>query len=80
MGKFFWCCAGALPASCPDSEVVARPKRRSYTAEYKLRILQEAEAAAATPAPWAPFFVAKVCTPRCWLIGGESEPMGSGRP
>ena len=41
--------APALPASCPDSEVVARPKRRSYTAEYKLRILQEAEAAAATP-------------------------------
>jgi transposase-like protein len=29
--------------------VVARPKRRSYTAEYKLHILQEAEAAAATP-------------------------------
>jgi transposase-like protein len=29
--------------------VVARPKRRSYTAEYKLRVLQQAEAAAATP-------------------------------
>ena len=29
--------------------MVARPKRRSYTAEYKLLILQEAEAAAATP-------------------------------
>src|SRR5665811_1780176 len=41
--------AGALPASRPDPKVVARPKRRSYTAEYKLRILQEAEAAAATP-------------------------------
>jgi len=41
--------AGALPASRPDPEVAARPKRRSYTAEYKLRILQEAEAAAATP-------------------------------
>jgi transposase len=27
---------------------VARPHRRSYTAEYKLRILREAEAAAAT--------------------------------
>src|ERR1039458_3693404 len=41
--------AGALPASRPDPEVVARPKRRSYTAEYKLHILQEAEVAAATP-------------------------------
>src|ERR1035438_8076038 len=41
--------APALPASRPDPEVVARPKRRSYSAEYKLHILQEAEAAAATP-------------------------------
>jgi len=32
----------------PDPEVVAKPKRRTYTAEYKQRILQEAEAAAAT--------------------------------
>ena len=40
--------AGALPDSRPDPEVVARPQRRSYTAEYKLRILHEAEAAAAT--------------------------------
>ena len=36
-------------ASPPDSEVVAKPKRRSFTVEYKLRILTEAEAAAATP-------------------------------
>ncbi len=42
--------AGGDPvlASRPDSEVVAKPKRRTYTAEYKLGILQEAEAAAAT--------------------------------
>lgn len=33
----------------PDSEVVAKPKRRTFTAEYKQRILQEAEAVAATP-------------------------------
>jgi transposase-like protein len=32
----------------PDPEVVAKPKRRTYTAEYKQRILQEAAAAAAT--------------------------------
>jgi transposase-like protein len=38
----------SLLASRPDPEVVAKPKRRTYTAEYKLGILQEAEAAAAT--------------------------------
>jgi transposase len=43
--------AGADPvlASRPDSEVVAKLKRRAFTAEYKLGILQEAETAAATP-------------------------------
>jgi transposase-like protein len=41
--------AGSRPGSPPDSEVVARPKRRTFTAEYKQRILTEAEAAAATP-------------------------------
>jgi transposase len=40
--------AGALPVSRPDPEVVAKPQRRSYTAEYKLRILREAEVAALT--------------------------------
>jgi transposase len=40
--------ADSLPVSWPDPEVVAKPKRRTYTAEYKLNILQEAEAAAAT--------------------------------
>jgi len=41
--------AGSRPVSPPDSEVIAKPKRRSFTAEYKQRILQEAEAVAATP-------------------------------
>jgi len=40
--------ADSLPASRHDPEVVAKPKRRTYTAEYKLGILQEAEAVAAT--------------------------------
>ena len=42
--------AGAESASGsrPDPEVVAKPKRRTYTAEYKQRILREAETAAAT--------------------------------
>ena len=38
----------SVPGSRPDPEVVAKPKRRTYTAEYKQRILEEAEAAAAT--------------------------------
>ena len=38
-----------LLASQPDPEVVAKAKRRTYTAEYKLGILQQAEALAATP-------------------------------
>ena len=39
----------SLLASRPDPEVVAKAKRRTYTAEYKQRILTEAEAAAAIP-------------------------------
>src|SRR5450432_2727465 len=38
--------ADAVLASRPDPEVAAKAKRRTYTAEYKLRILQEAEAVA----------------------------------
>ncbi len=34
--------------SRPDPEVVAKARRRTYTAEYKQRIMEEAEAAAAT--------------------------------
>ena len=40
--------AAAASASRPDPEIVAKPKRRTYTAEYKQRILEEAEVAAAT--------------------------------
>jgi transposase len=36
-------------ASRPDPEVVAKPKRRTYTAEYKQRILRRGRAVAATP-------------------------------
>jgi transposase len=34
--------AGTRPAP-PDPEVVARPKRRRFTAEYRLRIVEEAD-------------------------------------
>ena len=40
--------AAAASASRPDPEVVAKPNRRTYTAEYKQRILEETEVAAAT--------------------------------
>jgi len=35
--------SSASPQQVPDPEVVARPKRRRFTAEYKLRILSEAD-------------------------------------
>ena len=42
--------APELPASLrPDPEIVADAKRRTFTAEYKQRILTEADAAAAQP-------------------------------
>ena len=46
-GKTFAPEVPALPR--PDPEVVAGAKRRTFTAEYKLRILAEADAAAAQP-------------------------------
>ena len=40
--------ANSISGARPDPEVVAKAKRRTYTAEYKQRILEEAEAVAAT--------------------------------
>ena len=34
----------ARPTAIPDPEVVIKPKRRQFTAEYKRRVLQEADA------------------------------------
>ncbi len=34
----------AVPAGAPDPELVERPRRRRFSAEYKLRVLREAEA------------------------------------
>ena len=36
----------AAPAGVPDPELVERPRRRRFTAEYKLRVLREADACA----------------------------------
>ena len=35
---------GARPSTAPDPEVIGKPRRRRYSAEYKLRILKETEA------------------------------------
>ena len=37
--------AGPVEVPRPDPEVVAKPRRRAFTAEYKRRILNEADAA-----------------------------------
>jgi hypothetical protein len=34
----------AAPGGPPDPELIERPKRRRFTAEFKLRILREADA------------------------------------
>src|SRR5579863_5244111 len=70
----------SLRTSRPDPEVVAKPQRRTYTAEYKQRILQEAEAAAATREAVSELSCAgKACTPRCWPPGGVSGPTASSK-
>src|SRR5260221_7021091 len=38
-----------VPAPVPNAEVVADAKRRTFTLEYKLRILPEADAPQSTP-------------------------------
>jgi hypothetical protein len=46
---FFFRCVGSAPPSprppVPDAEVIARPQRRHFRAEYKRSILDEADAA-----------------------------------
>ena len=46
-----WCTAGADPTANvrPDPEVVAKAKRRKFTAKYKQQILAKADAAASEP-------------------------------
>jgi hypothetical protein len=51
----------SAPAPAPDPEVVAKPTRRGFTAEYKLRILREAERLR-EPGRLAPCCGARDCT------------------
>ena len=56
--------AGAPPAGAtPEAEVVAKAERRRFTAEYKRRIVREADAAR-SPARSGPCCGARGCTPR----------------
>src|SRR5258708_38575099 len=57
--------ADSVTRARPDPEVVAKPKRRTYTAEYKQRILQEAESLRRREVALVPFSAAKVCTRLC---------------
>src|SRR5258708_20519166 len=46
--------AGSRPVSPPDSEVIAKPKRRSFPPEYKQRLLPEDHTVSPTPRPLPP--------------------------
>jgi len=57
--------------------VGAKPKAAYLYAEYKQRILLEAETAAAIPGSVRRLLRAKVCTHPCCPIGGANGPMES---
>ena len=69
----------AVRASRPDPQVVAKAKRRSFTAEYKLRILQEAEAVADRRGGIGTLLRREASTRRCWRPGDASGPPASSR-
>ena len=45
----------------PEPEVVAKPKRRQFTAQYRLRIIEEADRGT-QPARWDACFGVRGCT------------------
>ena len=52
---------GGRKAPRPNPEVLARAKRRTYTGEYKQKVLAEADAARGTGEIGAPCFGGMVC-------------------
>src|SRR6266581_4213992 len=60
--------ADSVPAWRPDPEVVAKPKRRTYTAEYNNASCKKPKSLRRREVALAPFSAAKVCTRRCWPI------------
>ena len=61
--------------SVPDPEVVEKPKRRRFSAEYRLRIVRE-RMPARPPARWGPCFGVRGCTPRYCRHGAGSVTKG----
>jgi hypothetical protein len=58
-----------------DVRVAAKPQRRTYTAEYKRRILREADACT-TPGAIGALLRREGCTPPTWSCG--EGPAGAG--
>jgi len=67
-------------AARPNPEVVAIAKRRIFTAEYKQRILAEADKAKEASGASAPCSGGRGCTPLTWWRGGRNEPPESCMP
>ena len=53
-------------AGRPNPEVVARARRRIFTAEYKQRVLAEADKAKEESGGIGPCSGVRACTPRTW--------------
>ena len=60
----------------PDPEVEAKAKRRRFSAEYRLRILRQADALQGARASWGRCCGARGCTRRCCRPGVGSESTG----
>jgi hypothetical protein len=55
-----------MAVGAEDVPVAAKPRRRTYTAEYKRRLLKEADSGT-TPGQSAPYSGGRGCTRRiCW--------------
>jgi hypothetical protein len=63
----------------PDPEVLERPRRRRFSAEYRLRILRQADACT-MPGELGALLVARACTRPAWRTGDASVIAGSPRP
>ena len=57
--------------SAPDPEVVAKPTRRQFTAEYRLRIAPRRRTDVRARARSGVCFAARVCTPRICRLGAR---------
>ena len=63
--------------SAPDPEVVAKPTRRQFTAEYRLRIVEEADRCTRPGEVGRLLSPRGVCTPRICRLGARRGRSGS---